>query len=156
MASVMRERWSSRALFIFAAMGSAIGLGNIWRFPYLTYEYGGGAFLIAWVLGLIVLAIGLLSRKVRTVPTWTCGEVQDNDQMIIPGTHFYKTVSSMSGLKQFYAGQEKGNFDLYNQGGRAGMALTNILKWLHSGILPMYLTWVTIGLLIIIFVLCKI
>ena len=57
MAEVTRERWGSRTLFIFAAIGSAIGLGNIWRFPYLSYEYGGGVFLIPWVIGLIVLGI---------------------------------------------------------------------------------------------------
>jgi NSS family neurotransmitter:Na+ symporter len=57
LAELTRERWSGRAFFLFAAMGSAIGLGNIWRFPYLTYEYGGGAFLIAWMIGLIVLGI---------------------------------------------------------------------------------------------------
>ncbi|MBA7505590.1 hypothetical protein ES706_04264 [subsurface metagenome] len=57
MAEVMRERWTGRAPFIFAAIGSAIGLGNVWRFPYLTYEYGGGAFLIPWIIGLIVLGI---------------------------------------------------------------------------------------------------
>mgnify|MGYP001049921488 CR=1 FL=1 len=57
MAEVTRERWSNRTLFIFAAIGSAIGLGNIWRFPYLSYEYGGGVFLIPWVIGLIVLGI---------------------------------------------------------------------------------------------------
>ena len=57
MAEVTRERWSSRYYFLFAAIGSAIGLGNIWRFPYLTYEYGGGAFLIAWIIGLIVMGI---------------------------------------------------------------------------------------------------
>ena len=57
MAEVKRERWTGRVPFIFAAIGSAIGLGNIWRFPYLTYEYGGGAFLVPWMIGLIVLGI---------------------------------------------------------------------------------------------------
>jgi NSS family neurotransmitter:Na+ symporter len=53
----MRERWTGRAPFIFAAIGSAIGLGNVWRFPYMTYEYGGGAFLIPYVIGLFLLGI---------------------------------------------------------------------------------------------------
>ena len=57
MAEVTRERWTSRAPFIFAAIGSAIGLGNVWRFPYITYEYGGGTFLIPYVIGLLVLGI---------------------------------------------------------------------------------------------------
>jgi NSS family neurotransmitter:Na+ symporter len=57
LAQTTRERWSSRAPFIFAAIGSAIGLGNVWRFPYITYEYGGGTFLIPYVIGLLVLGI---------------------------------------------------------------------------------------------------
>jgi NSS family neurotransmitter:Na+ symporter len=57
LAEVKRERWSSRTAFLFAAMGSAIGLGNVWRFPYLAYENGGGAFLVAWMAGLLVLGI---------------------------------------------------------------------------------------------------
>jgi neurotransmitter:Na+ symporter, NSS family len=55
-----RERWSSRTIFLFAAIGSAVGLGNIWRFPYLTYKFGGGAFLIPYLLALFVLGIPLL------------------------------------------------------------------------------------------------
>lgn len=57
MAELTRERWGGRTFFLFAAMGSAIGLGNVWRFPALTYEYGGGAFLIAWIIGLIIMGI---------------------------------------------------------------------------------------------------
>ncbi len=107
-------------------------------------------------IGLIILFIGFVSRKVRIVPTWTCGEVQSNEQMRISGTHFYKTVSSMNGLKQLYSGQEKGYFDPYDQSGKCGLGLTQFLRWLHSGILPVYLTWITLGLLIVLFIVCKI
>ncbi|HHV08169.1 MAG TPA: sodium-dependent transporter, partial [Firmicutes bacterium] len=44
-----RETFGSRIGFIFAAAGSAIGLGNIWRFPYLVGMYGGAAFLIVYL-----------------------------------------------------------------------------------------------------------
>ena len=52
-----REQWGSRAGFILAAVGSAIGLGNIWRFPYMAYENGGGAFFIPYVFALITAGI---------------------------------------------------------------------------------------------------
>ncbi len=55
-----RENWGSRRTFILAAIGSAIGLGNIWRFPYVCYENGGGAFLIAFVVALFTAGIPLL------------------------------------------------------------------------------------------------
>ncbi|QPC43750.1 sodium-dependent transporter [Kaustia mangrovi] len=51
-----REHWSSRLGFILAAAGSAVGLGNIWRFPYVTGENGGAAFLIIYLS--IVFSIG--------------------------------------------------------------------------------------------------
>lgn len=52
-----REQWGSRAGFVLAAVGSAIGLGNIWRFPYMAYENGGGAFLIPYIFALITAGI---------------------------------------------------------------------------------------------------
>jgi len=52
-----RDNWSSRIGFIFAAAGSAVGLGNIWRFPYLVAGNGGSAFIFIYLL--LVLGIGL-------------------------------------------------------------------------------------------------
>ncbi|WP_295623961.1 sodium-dependent transporter [uncultured Corynebacterium sp.] len=55
-----REVFSTRAAFLFAAIGSAVGLGNIWRFPYVAYESGGGAFLIPYLVALLTAGIPLL------------------------------------------------------------------------------------------------
>ena len=45
-----RSSFSSRVGFVLAAAGSAVGLGNIWRFPYLAAKYGGGIFLLVYIL----------------------------------------------------------------------------------------------------------
>ena len=55
-----RAQWRTRMGFILAALGSAVGLGNIWRFSYLCSEYGGGSFLIPYVIALIIVGIPLM------------------------------------------------------------------------------------------------
>lgn len=55
-----REQWGSRTGFIMAAVGSAIGLGNIWRYPYIAYDNGGGAFLIPYLFALLTAGIPIL------------------------------------------------------------------------------------------------
>jgi len=57
---IQREQWDNRTAFVLAAIGSAIGLGNIWRFPYICYQNGGGAFLVAMLVALFTAGIPLL------------------------------------------------------------------------------------------------
>ena len=55
-----RETWSWRGAFIFAVIGSAVGLGNAWRFPYMVAQNGGGAFLIPYLLAIFTAGIPLM------------------------------------------------------------------------------------------------
>lgn len=56
--------WSSRFAFILAATGSAVGLGNIWKFPYITGEYGGGAFVLVYLLCIAVIGLPIMMAEV--------------------------------------------------------------------------------------------
>jgi len=58
--AIKRGAFSSRKVFILAAIGSAVGLGNIWRFPYVAYENGGGAFLIPYLVALLTAGLPFL------------------------------------------------------------------------------------------------
>lgn len=55
-----RETWGTRGGFVLAAIGSAVGLGNLWGFPYKLYDNGGGAFLVPYIIGMVCLGIPLL------------------------------------------------------------------------------------------------
>ena len=55
-----RGNWGSRFGFILAATGSAIGLGNIWKFPYITGDYGGGAFVLVYLVCVVVVGLPLM------------------------------------------------------------------------------------------------
>lgn len=66
-----RELWNSRKGFIYAAVGAAIGLGNLWRFPFQAYKNGGGAFFLPYIVALFTCGVPLmileyqLGKKVR-------------------------------------------------------------------------------------------
>ena len=57
-------QWSSRLAFILAATGSAVGLGNIWKFPYIAGENGGGAFVLVYLVCIAVIGIPIMMAEV--------------------------------------------------------------------------------------------
>ncbi|PRD26221.1 UNVERIFIED_CONTAM: Sodium-dependent dopamine transporter [Trichonephila clavipes] len=82
---VGRETWGSKAEFLLSCIGLAVGIGNVWRFPYLAYQNGGdcfllGAFLVAYVVMLVLvgkphffaeLAIGQFTG-LGSIGIWRC------------------------------------------------------------------------------------
>ena len=60
----MHGMWSSRLMFILAAAGSAVGLGNIWRFPYLAGEHGGGIFVLVYLGCIFLIGIPIMSAEI--------------------------------------------------------------------------------------------
>jgi NSS family neurotransmitter:Na+ symporter len=82
----LHAQWSSRMAFILAASGSAIGLGNIWKFPYLAGANGGGAFVLVYLLCVaaigvpIMIAETMLGRRGRQSPINTMAALAEEAQ----------------------------------------------------------------------------
>ena len=68
-----RELWNSKLGFLLAAIGSAVGLGNIWRFPYTAVENGGGAFLLPYFFAIITAGIPILILEYTMGKTYRAG-----------------------------------------------------------------------------------
>jgi neurotransmitter:Na+ symporter, NSS family len=59
-----RDQWTSEGAFVFSMTAAAVGLGNLWRFPYMVGENGGGAFIIAYLLCLVVVVVPIMMLEV--------------------------------------------------------------------------------------------
>ncbi|MFO7172600.1 MAG: sodium-dependent transporter [Bacillota bacterium] len=76
-----RDQWRSRAGFIFSTVGAAVGLGNFWRFPFMAYENGGGAFLLPYFVALLTAGVPLMilefgyGHKMRTAAITAFGKI---------------------------------------------------------------------------------
>lgn len=57
-------QWSSRWIFVLAATGAAVGLGNVWKFPYITGQNGGGAFVLVYLVCVAVIGVPLLMAEI--------------------------------------------------------------------------------------------
>ena len=62
--SEQRAQWSGHLGFILAAAGSAIGLGNLWKFPYITFENHGGAFVLVYLAAIAVVGVPIMVAEI--------------------------------------------------------------------------------------------
>lgn len=99
-------QWSSRMIFVLAATGSAVGLGNIWKFPYMAGENGGGAFVMVYLLCIaaigvpIMMAEVLLGRRGRQSPINTMASLA-KDAEASPRWHLLGWIGVISGFLIF-------------------------------------------------------
>jgi len=59
----VHETWSSKSAFVLAAVGAAVGLGNIWRFPFIAGQNGGGAFVLVYIGFVLLLGIPIIAAE---------------------------------------------------------------------------------------------
>lgn len=87
-----REKFGSRLGFILISAGCAIGLGNVWRFPYITGQYGGAAFVLIYLLCLVLLGLPIMIMEFSVGRGAGCGIALAFDRLEPAGTkwHWYK------------------------------------------------------------------
>ncbi|AOM82075.1 sodium-dependent transporter [Salisediminibacterium beveridgei] len=120
-----REQWGSKIGFILAAMGSAVGLGNIWRFSYVTGESGGAAFLLIYLACIIAIGIPILMAEF-SIGRRAQSDVVGSFETIAPGKPWvlagFLGVASAFIILSFYgvvAGWSLHYFTQYFTGGPA-------------------------------------
>jgi len=67
---VNNSQWSSRFAFLMAAVGSSVGLGNLWRFSAQAGDNGGGAFIVIYLLCILLIGIPVLMSEYMPLPGW--------------------------------------------------------------------------------------
>jgi NADH:ubiquinone oxidoreductase subunit 5 (subunit L)/multisubunit Na+/H+ antiporter MnhA subunit len=147
---------------IFGIFAAAIPLA--WFiYPSLPFEaiptglWSSGAatalLIFALIIGLGIYWWGA-HGKVRTVENFVGGEsLRTHPEMRVSGVEFYRTVEETGGLRALYRGAERKFFDLYDVGRNITFSISHGLSFLHSGVLPLYLGWCLLGLVILLFIL---
>jgi formate hydrogenlyase subunit 3/multisubunit Na+/H+ antiporter MnhD subunit len=135
--------------FILPAIGSVTYIGA-W-FAGLSTLF----IVIALVLGLIALNLKGLKPALRQDSVFCGGEALDFSQNRVSGTDFYLTVKEYGILKAVYKKAESGFFDLYEQAKVLVFAVGRFFQYLHNGILPTYIVWTLLGMIVLFFVLVR-
>ncbi|MBM7605377.1 NSS family neurotransmitter:Na+ symporter [Metabacillus crassostreae] len=165
-----RPQWGTRAGFILAAVGSAVGLGNIWRFPATAYENGGGAFFIPYLFALLTAGIPLLvmeftiGHKYRGSAPMSLGRLSKGSEWIgwwqvavafVISTYYAVIIAWAMSYSVFSFnlswGEDTGGFlmgDYLNRIDLDGGAIGDFGSLVPGVLIPLLIVWaVTLGVL---------
>ncbi len=137
-------------LFIFPSLKGIVPFSGIWSSSLAT-----GLILIGIAIGFVLYLIGNIKGLREDEPFVGGAEVAKHKEMRVSGVEFYETIKDMPILKRVYKKAEDKFFDIYDQSTKATLFFTKILKKIHNGILPSYLGWCLLGMIILIFVLLR-
>ncbi len=104
---------------------------------------------VGLVGGLVIFAIGR-GLRVRRDRTFVCGERLPSEPIRVSGTGFYETVRRLPVVGAVYDDAERQALDVYRLGGRFGGSLVETLRAFHTGVLPLYVSWCLLGLMVLI------
>ncbi|MFH1655661.1 MAG: hypothetical protein ABH954_03520, partial [Candidatus Omnitrophota bacterium] len=134
--------------FILPAVGQTEFTG-LWSSGWATL-----LILIGIGIGFLVYIAGNLKGAVREDNSFTGGEVLSQDQRV-SGVDFYNAIKNLPRLKTIYKKAEDKLFDIYDQGKRLVFYITKRFQHLHNGVLPTYLVWCLLGMMVLFIVLFK-
>lgn len=134
------------------------------NFPFVTTNFLGiwSASSATWLIvvglifGLILFKLGRLKTLFRQDTSFVGGETEVLKKTKVSGVEFYNTIRDIEILARIYRLAEKKFFDIYDQGQRLVFSVTSFLRYLHNGILPTYIAWCLLGMMVIFFILFRV
>jgi NADH:ubiquinone oxidoreductase subunit 5 (subunit L)/multisubunit Na+/H+ antiporter MnhA subunit len=139
-------------IFIFPSLGveQRVAFFGSW-----DADLASALIILGIAVGLIIYFIGT-AMKTRQSDVFVGGEkIDDHPEMRVSGTEFYNTIEEIGFLKFMYTLARKKVFDIYNIGTNITFAINGVLRYIHNGILPTYLSWCLLGMIILFIVLLK-
>ena len=133
-----RESWRSRITFLLSSIGFAAGIGNLWRFPYLVGKYGGGIFLLFYLVAVALIGISLLAteislgRATQKDPVGAYKKLAPQKFWFLNGYLNVFTMVLISGYSSIVGGWIMAYFFKTIAGGFANMAAPEIAESFHS------------------------
>jgi len=137
-------------MFIFPSLGEKIEFLGIWNASLATI-----LIIVGVAVGIIIYLLGTIT-KTRETEAFIGGEILEKQaNMRVSGTEFYDTIKDITPLDTIYRLAERKVFDIYHLGSIITFGFNKILSYLHNGILPTYLSWCLLGMIILFYILLR-